>query len=402
MPTRVVTVSGDADAEALFTTALIARPDVEVAFRCVDRVELLAAVRGASPDLVVVVGCPVWLDRHACDEAVGARIPVVGLADRPEDAESLAKLGILVLPLSSAPERVLEVRSSADAIPEAPAALARSLGPRGRLVTVWGPKGAPGRSTLAVELAAELAAAEERTVLVDADTYGGDLAQMLGVVEELPTIVWACQIAARGDVDQQRLLGGLRRAGGPVLVPGVVRSDLWRDVGEFAWRELLAALRDAFALTVVDPGFCLEDDSAAYSVGEGRNAIAREAARSSDSVIAVCRCDPVGLKAFLWAYRQLTELVDEDSIFVVANRVPPGEEASVAELLRRHAGKRPVAYVPDEPALFRAAAARGVSVRELAPSSSVVRAVRGAAGAIGGRPRPEGVFTRLSGRGAAR
>jgi MinD-like ATPase involved in chromosome partitioning or flagellar assembly len=403
MRTRVVTVSGDADAEALFATALVARPDVEVAFRCVDRVELLAAVRGASPDLVVVVGCPAWLDRQSCDEAVGARIPVVGLADRPDDADALAKLGILVLPMSSAPERVLQVRSSADAIPEAPAALARSLGPRGRLVAVWGPKGAPGRSALAVELASELAAAEPSTVLVDADTYGGDLAQMLGVVEELPTIVWACQTATRGDVDQQRLLAGLRRAGvGPVLVPGVVRSDLWRDVGEFAWRELLAALRDAFAQTVVDPGFCLEDDSAAYSVGEGRNAIAREAVRSSDSVLAVCRCDPVGLKTFLWAYRQLAELVDEDSIFVVANRVSPGEEASVAELLRRHAGKRPVAYVPDEPALFRAAAAKGVSVRELAPSSPVVRALRGAAAAIGGRPRPEGVFARLSGRGAAR
>lgn len=398
--TRVVTVAGDADAEARFATSLAARPEVEVAFRCVDRVELLAAVRGAAPDLVVVAGCPPWLDRQACDEAVRARIPMVGLARAGAGAEALAKLGILVLPADADPVRILAVRSTDDALPEAPDALARSLGPRGRVAAVWGPKGAPGRSSLAIEVAAELAAIEPATALVDADTYGGDLAQLLGVLEELPTIVWACQTAARGDHGHQRLMAGLRRTGqaGPVLVPGITRSDLWRDVGEFAWRELLAALRDAFALTVVDTGFCLEDDSAAYGVGEGRNAIAREAVRSADSVVAVCRCDPVGLKAFLWAYPMLTDLVDEDVIFVVANRVLPGEEASVAELLRRHAGKRPVAYVPDDPAKFRAATARGVAVRELAPSSPVVRAVRDAAAALGAKPRPAGVFARLSGR----
>lgn len=398
MRIRVVTVAGDPDAEARFATALAARSGVEVAFRCVDRVELLAAVRGAAPDLVVVVGCPPWLDRQACDEAVTARVPLVGLARGPVDAEALARLGIVVLSIDADPDRVLEIRSSTDALPEVPETLARSLGPQGRVIAVWGPKGSPGRSTIAVELAAELAATEAATALVDADTYGGDLVQMLGVAEEVPTLVWACQIAARGDAEP--LLAGLRRSGadGPVLVPGITRADLWRDIGEFAWRELIALLRESFAHAVVDIGFCLEDDSAAYAVGEGRNAIAREAVRSAHAVVAVCRCDPVGLKSFLWAYQPLADLVEEDRVFVVANRVAPGDETSVAELLRRHTGKRPVAYIPDEPALFRAAVGKGMAVRELAPSSHVVRVVRDVASRLGGKPRPTGVFARLAGR----
>lgn len=392
---RIVTVAGDVDEETRFATSMAARADAEVVFRCVDRVELLAAIRGAAPDLVVVAGCPPWLDRQACDEAVAARVAMVGLADSGDAADSLARLGVLVLPVDSDPDRVLAVRSSDEALPEAPAALARSLGPRGRTVAVWGPKGAPGRSTLAVEIAAELAATEPRTVLVDADTYGGDLAQMLGVVDELPTIVWAAQTAARGE-SSDRLLGALRRAGprGPVLVPGVARSDLWRDVREHAWRELVAVLRDELAHLVVDTGFCIEDDYA----GEGRNVIARAAVRDADYVVAVCRCDAIGLKTFLCTYRDLTELVDADDVFVVANRVTPGEEGEVAELLRRHAGKRPIAYVTDEPPLFRAALAKGLSVRELAPSSAVVRSVRAVAAALGGAPRPTGVFARLAGR----
>lgn len=392
---RVVTVAGNVDVETGFVTVTASRPDVEVAFRCVDRVELMAAIRGVAPDLVVVAGCPTWLDRQTCDEAVAARIPMVALASGRDDAESLARLGILVLPADAGPDRILAVRSSEEALPQAPAELARSLGPRGRTVAVWGPKGAPGRSTIAIELAAELAATEPRTVLVDADTYGGDLAQLLGVAEELPTIVWAAQTAVRADGGDE-LAVRLRRAGprGPVLVPGIARSDLWRDVREYAWRRLLDVLRDDFAHVVVDTGFCIEDDAG----GDGRNAVARETVRAADSVVAVCRCDPVGLKTFLWAYRGLAELTDEDRIFVVANRAVAGQESSVAELLRRHTGKRPVAYVADDPASFGAAVAKGVALRELAPSSPSARSIRALAAALGGKPRPEGVFARLAGR----
>ncbi len=133
---RVVTVAGAPEPEAAFATALARRGDTEVVFRCVDRVELLAAIRGAAPDLIVCVGCPSWLDRQACDEAVTARIPVVGLSSSEDDAEAFSRLGILVLPATADADRVLRVASSGDALPEAPAALARSLGEGGRLVVV--------------------------------------------------------------------------------------------------------------------------------------------------------------------------------------------------------------------------------------------------------------------------
>jgi MinD-like ATPase involved in chromosome partitioning or flagellar assembly len=392
----VVTVAGDPDAEARIATALARRHDAEVVLRCVDRVELLAAIRGASPDLVVAVGAATWLDRQSCDEAVAARIPMVGLSCRPSDADALARLGILVLPVTSDLDRVLAVRSSGGALPKAPADLAESVDRGGRVVSVWGPKGAPGRSTIAVELAAELAYASGSTALVDADTYGGDLAQMLGVVEELPTIVWACRTA--GD-DRGDLTSGLRRAGsrGPVLVPGITRSDLWRDVGESGWRRLVERLRAAFDHTIVDVGFCLEDDPSPLGTG-GRNAVARSALRESDHVVAVCRSDPVGLKTFLWAYAGLTELVDADRIVVCANRVASGDEASVADVLRRHAGKRPAAYLPDDPATVRAAAAKSLPVRDVSPSSALSRGVRGLAASLGGKVAPSGVFARLAGR----
>jgi Mrp family chromosome partitioning ATPase len=44
------------------------------------------------------------------------------------------------------------------------------------LAAVWGPKGGPGRTTVAVNLAFEAAAAGGEVLLVDADTYGGAVA----------------------------------------------------------------------------------------------------------------------------------------------------------------------------------------------------------------------------------
>ncbi|MPZ04446.1 ATPase, partial [Micrococcus luteus] len=50
------------------------------------------------------------------------------------------------------------------------------------LVTVvWGPTGAPGRTTVAVNLAAEHAVAGRNTLLVDLDTYGPAVGVHLGL-----------------------------------------------------------------------------------------------------------------------------------------------------------------------------------------------------------------------------
>src|SRR6185436_2605907 len=49
------------------------------------------------------------------------------------------------------------------------------------VVAVWGPAGAPGRTTVAVSLAAELSRRRRRVVLADVDPWGGSVAQHLGV-----------------------------------------------------------------------------------------------------------------------------------------------------------------------------------------------------------------------------
>ena len=393
-PIRVVTVVGNVDEETSIAQGLTKDPRAELVLRCLDRTELLAAIRGARIDLVVCIGCPRWLDLSALAEIAEHGARSIGVASDPLEAEGIRRLGIQLVSSGASIGDILGEGSSADA-PTTPEPPTRS---GGRLVAVWGPKGAPGRSTVAIELAAEIAACGPSTALIDGDTYGGDLAQMLAVVEELPTIVWAAQCAAEGRLDAQTIRTMLRRTSpnGPVLLPGINRSELWSDISRFGWSRLLDVFVACFELTVVDVGFGLESDD---RLRHERDRLARQTILDADHVVAVCRADPVGLKTFLWSIETLRELRSMDDVIVVANRVSPADSDEVRYILKKHVGKRPLISLPVRYSEMRAAIDRGVPVRDVKPNGEVVAQIRDLAAAVGAPLPARGVLTRLGGRG---
>lgn len=397
---RIVTLAGDPEAEAVVAGQLGAHREFDLVLRCVDRVELLATIRGGSIDAIVSVGAPPWLDRQAAREALDAGIKLVGLSDDPVESDRLTSLGAITL-ASDAPLSSI-VASCRDSARTAPPSLpsTQPAQPKGKIIAVWGPKGAPGRTTTAVELAAQLACTESETILIDGDPYGGDCLQMLGVMEELPTIVWAARMAAKEELDAARLALDLRRAGrsGPVLLPGLPRAEMWPEVSDFGWRQLLTVARASFRFTVCDIGFCLEPAGPSFpGAGEGRNRIARTTVREADRVVAVCRGDAIGIKNFLWGFEALRELGREEDAVIVANRVRSGEQHAIGNLLRKHLGKRPIAYIPDVPGEIAQAVRAGVPVREMKRGSDVTAGIRSLAAALGGSVPSTGTMVRLAG-----
>jgi hypothetical protein len=272
-------------------------------------------------------------------------------------------------------------------------------GPSGDLVVVWGPKGAPGRSRIAIELGYELAATEPETLLVDADPYGGDILQLQGILDELPTVVWASRMAAKDELSLDVLKSELRRVSkrGPMLLPGIPRADLWAEVSDFGWEALLSLARDSFRFTVCDLGFCLEPDVAHFGDGEGRNGMTRVAVGRADHVIAVCRGDVVGVKNFIWSFAQLADLTDVDDALVVVNRSVRSQEQEIGKLLRRYIGKRPLAYIPDHPVASTKAVRSGVSIGGLEPGGEGSAGIKLLAEAVGGRVKSRGLLARAAG-----
>src|SRR6185436_14478718 len=128
---------------------------------------------------------------------------------------------------------------------------------QGRLVAVWGPAGAPGRTTVATSLAAGLARRGLATTLVDADPYGGAVAQHLGVLDEVSGLLSAARLTSDGALEAG--FGSCRRSLGDHLdvVTGLPRPDRWREVRSGVVEHLLEVAA-GHGQVVVDTGFSLE------------------------------------------------------------------------------------------------------------------------------------------------
>ncbi len=394
--TRIATVAGDGDIEAAAAAAFAGRSDIELVMRCVDHVELVAIMEGAGIEAIVAFGAPNWLDARCGEEIASHGVRFVGVARHLDDADRLRALGATVLPGPAPIDEIVELSTT---LPEPVEKQVKSRG-GGSLTAVWGPKGSPGRTTVAIELAYACAASqhEGRVLLIDGDPYGGDIVQLLAITEEVPSIVWAAQSAAKGSFDETAVVHELRRVEreGPVVIPGLPRAELWTEVSTFGWNELLSSSRHLFQTSICDVGFCLEaDEELGFSGGDGRNAIARASVMEADHVVAVLHADPVGLKSFLWGYQELKELVPPERIVVLANRCHPGVERDVADIIHRHTGKRVTAFLPDAPREMAQATMKGRPLSVLEPRSKFASATRDVAAAIGARVAPRGFLSRL-------
>ena len=396
---RVVTLAGDSEREADIAAMFAGEPSVELFMRCVDRVELLATMRGADLDAIVAVGAPGWFDAQSAQEAARSGIRVVGVADNAFEAELLTTRGAQVLEASTEMGAIVRACRAPRAAASAPVKV-ESPQRAGEVIAVWGPKGSPGRTTIAIELACELANTGEEAVLVDADPYAGDISQMLGIVEELPTVLWGATASAGDGVTSREIIGQLSRVGGkgPLLLPGLPRAELWSEVADFGYGHLIKLLAGGARFVVVDIGFCLEDASQLGVTRGGRNRMARATLERADRVLAVCRADPVGLKNFIWAYESVGEIVDEDRISIVLNRSYPSERREIDDLLESNTGKRSTVAVPDRPSDCRKAVAQGGALCEVRPASDVCTHTRLLAERVGARVRPRGLMARLAGR----
>ncbi|MEO7448507.1 MAG: hypothetical protein ABI336_09575 [Humibacillus sp.] len=260
---------------------------------------------------------------------------------------------------------------------------------RARIVAVWGPAGAPGRTLLATTLAAEVASRGSEVLLVDADTYGGCVAQTLGLLDEAPGIAAACRAAEQGTLDVP-VLAGLAPEALPGLrvLTGLPKAERWTEIRSAALERVLELSRSLVTLVVVDCGFCLEDDELlSYdTAAPRRNEATLTALAAADTVLAVGGADPVALQRFVRGLQELGTVPSQPPVPVV-NRVRSAAvgsrpEVRIAASLRRFAGLESVRFVPDDPVAVDAALLAGRSVVEHAPDSPVRLAISDLASSI--------------------
>jgi MinD-like ATPase involved in chromosome partitioning or flagellar assembly len=362
---------------------------VAVVRRCVDLADLLATAAAGTARAVLLSADLRRLDREALARLAVAGVAVVGIGE----ATAFARLGVrYTAAADAAPEAVANAvldAVAAAAIPPRAEPEPEPLVGEGRVVAVWGPTGAPGRTTVAVTLATELAALGRTTTLVDADVYGGAVAQSLGLLDEAPGLAAAVRLATNGLLDLAAL-AEVARALGPDLrvLTGITRAERWPELRPTGVETVLALCRALTAFTVVDCGFALEqDEELSYDqAAHRRNGATLAALHHADTVIAVGSADPVSLQRLV---RALGDLPATPEVVVnrVRNGVMPGNpETEIAAALERYAGVTPAAFLPYDRAATDAATMRGLSLAEAAPGSPLRLALRAYAARLAGVP----------------
>jgi Flp pilus assembly CpaE family ATPase len=389
---------------------------VTVVRRCVDVAELLAAASTGTGQAALLSAELRRLDGSAVARLNAAGVAVVGLVE-PGDtraAERLRQLGVVrVLPADAEPEEI--ARALREAVTGAPAAGHDVADPRaalpapglppeavvqpagqGRVVAVWGPTGAPGRTTVAVGLADEAARLEVPTLLVDADVYGGVVAQVLGLLDESPGVAAAARQASAGTLDQAAL-ARLAWSVHPHLrvLTGLARADRWPELRPQAVGVVLEEARRLVALTVVDCAFSLEEDEELSfdTVAPRRNGATLTVLESADEVLCVSGADPVALQRTVRALAELRDVLPGVEPVLVVNQVrrgpvPGDARQEIAAALSRFTGHEVRAFLPADRAATDAALAGGRTLAEVAPQSVLRTGLRGLAAELSGVPSP--------------
>ena len=411
--------------EAEFVRVLEGARDVVLVRRCADVAELLSAGAAGVARVAVVSPDLRGLDRDALRHLAGHGVRVAGLVPSgdEEGERRLRQLGVAtVLGTEDDPATVATALTAlAGSTTSGTSGAAGGSGPAGAdaasetdpahgirsaagaddpgdeggsvlptpLTVVWGPTGGPGRTTVAVTLAATLAATGVRTLLVDLDTWGASVAQVLGLVDEAPGVVAAARASEQGTLD----VPGLARLA-PEVVPGLrVLTGLpspqrWPELRAAAVEDLLRLARGVVDHVVVDVGFCLEDDEElSYdTAAPRRNATTLTALEAADHLVVVGAADPVGLQRLVRGVQDLG-VVASPPPTVVVNKVRAGvagsrPERAIADVLGRFAGLEQVRFLPWAPGDCDAALLAGRALTEVAPHSPVVTAVADLAGAL--------------------
>jgi Mrp family chromosome partitioning ATPase len=408
---------------------------VTVVRRCTELPELLAACQSGLARAAVVAEGSEGLTSSLVDRLSAVGVAIVALTDNADEAARLRAIGVASaltgVESAALSDRIAEavsqltgtgLRTSARSSPADPGDALKPVpaepppgqdnpGP-GKIIAVWGPAGAPGRTTLAANIAGELAADGKEVILVDADSYGASIAAVLGLLDESAGLAQACRLADQGLLDS----GALEKIAAPVamksgtfrVLTGITRADRWTELRASALALVLGRAREIAEMVVVDAGFCLEaDEELSFdTMAPRRNAATLRSLELADTVYAVGAADPVGVPRLVRGLAELEEAVPGVSPVVVMNRVRASAVGRGPERQLRDAWERygPASglkgFLPYDAAAADAALLGGSLLLEAAPDSPLRHAIRDLVCAPAQQKRKSSVFSSTASRRA--
>jgi MinD-like ATPase involved in chromosome partitioning or flagellar assembly len=244
---------------------------------------------------------------------------------------------------------------------------------RPQVIAVSGPHGSTGKTTVAINLALELAAERSSVLLIDADTQASSIANHF-LLSEIPAgLPGAIRIASqnRFDTDQLERLSVEVKKSKLTIMPGFTAPPE-QDIPEAALNGILDIARQSFDYTVIDLGSISLASSVAQRFTEA-------VYKAADRKLFVCLADPIGIFRLLAIEQQLL-LVSSDSELImnrVRNSVIASARREIAITLQRLSQLEVASYLPDDPQQIDQALRTGIPAVSLSRSGAFRQAMTG-------------------------
>jgi MinD-like ATPase involved in chromosome partitioning or flagellar assembly len=216
--------------------------------------------------------------------------------------------------------------------------------PEPQVIAVTSPHGSTGKTTVAINIALELAAEKFRVLIIDADLDGPSIANYF-CLSELPAgLVGAIRIASQNRFDQaqlERLSVQVPKSSITVL-PGVI-SEQYLELTKDSLAAILETAKASFDFVIVDLGSLKPSQEFDLT---------SEIVRVSDQVVVVALADPIGIFRLLRLEQGLLELTDNPKLVInrLRNSVIAQAKTEIKTTLAGLGAIEAAAFLPDDPA----------------------------------------------------
>lgn len=223
------------------------------------------------------------------------------------------------------------------------------------VITVFGPPGSSGKSSIALNLAYEFAAQGKQVLLVDLDTHSPAMSHLLGISDPTAALAGCARLIRQGRFDREQLARlsvnvKHRRASFRVLT-GLATPRRWPEVSAETVTQLLHLARLEFELVVLDVAPYIEPNLTTANHPTERNIATRTALAQADFALNVLGESSLSLSRHLNHFTELQELQPNQRIILNRSNVKP----AVVSALRTLTKETVFATIPDDQPAFQLA-----------------------------------------------
>lgn len=340
--------------------------------RCVDGVDVRAAIQVVTTDVVIVSDYTPRIDQNLMNELHDKSIKVFAIGDDENFWLELGATKFIQLDLENPLKAINKI---AESLREKVGTRQEVDLPKGESIAVAGFGGACGRSTLVKEISWQLAAAGRKTLMVDADTYGPSLAQEFGIDAATSGLLEVCREFEKRNIASKPFDNSAQLVTSNLsLLPGLARTSRWTDLRVPALRATWENAQTNFDFVVTDVGGVLEIDHSLMHEASlpRRHAAALTALAAATTTIICARADSIGISRLIKGYLEFHELFADSNVSaVVWGTTSDRNVKEVMQAITRHTGLSGVTCIPHDWELSSSALAAATTMSSIAPKSEI-------------------------------